>query len=1030
MIKKSLPHTIIASVLALLLLPSLLLSLTNTLVSFSSDQTPAAPFIYRVNLSIHPKAVYMLNDHEVFIVGDLNGSAVAEVLNITSPFNPPTVIQTYPMVGSVSAVATNGYPVERIAVGTDEGDLALFKVSGGRIYLLLQSVLGTDYPINKLLILKGSTDYKVAALTGRRGGGVCTTCHIYVFDEASGNALRIGPGEGNATLSISNVLPQDIAGALTVGKEGFFYDARYFVVTWLPTKFYSLIINVTYREVINATLLVKPAANALIKLVIYNTSTHTVFNYGVNANSKGLATVAIPLGYSVNLSVSDLKGGHYGAHVTPENVTPLGKAYVALQLNATPITLPANLLYKTPPYELAVPHIINVDNVPKTFKFVTTLDDAGVNPAATGLTLLKGDLSNKYILHYYDPSDGSLIIKSYDLSFKPLNTVKDVVGSNLKSLGAFTYPDEKIVLSAFQEGKVKSYIASGSKYVFYYELVVGGKINRFQVIPASTGYYYFIHSTNGMQVVTLYPYQLPIFRVGTKISFAEGSVDSYLTKGLDYGVIAYPNYLLIMEHVSGIIASQKPVDLSNIMAPSLKVLIKAPQGLGLNGTSVTLVLPGNETVVREVNGTSSAELVFPNMIPGLNYTLIVKSPKQYVTAFTKTFQVTNYSDIEIPVKLVYKIFSLRINVMDNLTGRPPTVPYDVFIDGKEVASKVNESSVLTKAVYGNHIIEVKPAKGYEGVYAGTAKNISLVRNSSVTLRLSRIKYPLQIVVADKISKLPLSPIEVIINGSLSKVISYGGNKAVFQLPYGHYSVVAKPVSGYESIYLPTQAVVFVNKPVVYSLVILRKEYNLTVKLVDKTVGKVIAPFNVYVNGTLAASNVKNEATIRLPYGTYEVSVSPSPGHAGVYTVPRPKLVKVVSNASVTYPLVRKFYKVKVLVTDDQGVPLKDAQVTFYSVDKGGVISTLITDNSGTVYNSLFYGGYRITASAKGFYSSYKDLVLNRDTDLKIVLQPMPLTIVIRFLPVIAVIIIAIVAVVVALKIKAKIAERLPEQELF
>ncbi len=997
------------------------------LSSVTTAEVVTNPYAYSVNISIKPVAVYALSPQKVFLVGTANGSTVVEILNVSNPLAQPEVLQSYPLVGNPTVVATNGYPVARIAVGTDAGDLVLFKVDGGRVYLLLHAVLGTDFSISKLLILKGTKDYKLAvmAVEGKAPkGGVCTKCHVYVFDELSGGAMRIGLNEGNASLTINNVLPQDISAALVVSNGNYYYDAQKFVVTWLPAKFYIILVNATYVTK-NGT--IEKARHALVDIITYNKELHEMYHYGINLGRDGTAEIPVPWGFDANLTLMDVDGRKYTKHIEAPNISEVTKVYVSFKLNAPPVTAEASTLYTVPPYELATPHIINVNNIPNSFNTVTSLNDTRINPASTGLSLLKGASSSNFVLYYYDPSTGEAHIEVYTPSFEKLSEVSDYVGVKLNSLGAFTYPDEKIVITAYKEGKIKYYIASGDSYKFFYELTLGGTLNKVEIVPSTEGYYYIAHTTTGLQVVRTYPYQVPILRYGTRVNYAEGSIDGDIGGNLNYGVVAYSNRLIVLRNIAPLIKGGKPTNLESISVPKLYVKVNPPEGLSVNGTKVSLIYPGGilEKILKK-----SDIAVFPNILPNENYTLIVNYTEPYVNKVVLNITPTEYKDIYITVNLTYKLYSLKLNIRDSVSGTEIIAPYDVLVDNKVVLKNIKDSTLTLPVVYGNHTITIRPASGYENVYEESTIHTYVTGNTTANITLTRKKYTLNVVVMDKYSKRLLAPVVVEVAKGVSKIIGFGGTKASFILPYGNYVIHVSPLKGYSNIYLPTTASVTLNKPSTVTLVLDRVKYTLNISIKDVTTGVLAGLFDVYVNGSKVASGVRSLTNITLPYGVYVVSVTPEPKYANVYSTPRPQTVKVFNNTEVTFKLSRKFFKIKIIVVDDVGAPIKNAEVRFFSIDKGTYISTLLTDASGTVQGSLFYGGYRIDILAKGFYPAHRNLILNKDTELTITLQPQLLTVIMRYAIIIIVVCIAAIAIVAILKIKAKIAERLPKEELF
>ncbi len=1016
------PAVAVLVLISVTLLPAIMLTTNISIVEAATN-----PYAYRVNISIKPVAVYALTPQEIFLVGKVKGSTVVEILNVSNPLTPPKVLQSYPLVGNPTVIATNGYPVTRIAVGTDAGDLVLFKVNGGRIYLLLHAVLGTDFAIEKLLILKGTRDYKLAVLAveGKApAGGVCTKCHVYVFDELSGGAMRIGLNEGNASLTINNVLPQDISAALVVSDGSYYYDAQRFVVTWLPAKFYIILVNATYVSK-NETL--KPAAHALVDIITYNRGLHEMYHYGINLGRDGTAEIPVPWGFDANLTLTDVNGKRYVKHVEAPNTSGVTKVYVSFKLNAQPITAEAATLYRVPPYELATPHIINVDDVPNSFTVVTSLNNTRINPASTGLSLLKGVNSPNFVLYYYDPSSGEAHIKVYTSSFRKISEITDYVGIKLRSLGAFTYPDERIIITAYREGKIKYYIAHDNSYEFYYELTLGGILNKVEIVPSTEGYYYIAHTSAGLQIVRTYPYQVPILRYGTTVNYATGSIDSDVGGDLNYGVIAYSDHLVILRNIAPLIKEGKPANLGSIRLPRLFVRVNLPEGLPTNGTKIYLLYPGG--VLERTLGKSNV-VVFPNILPSENYTLVVDYSRPYINKVTLNITPAGYSDVHVTVNLTYKIYTLILNVRDSVSGANIIAPYDVLVDGKAVLREIKNSTVRLPVIYGNHTIVVKPASGYENVYEESTIHAYVTGNTSINATLIRKKYALNVVVVDKYSKRLLAPVIVEVGKGVSKIIGFGGTKASFILPYGDYFIRVTPLKGYSNIYVPATTRITLSKPSTVTLVLNRVRYTLNISIKDVTTGTLTGLFDVYVNESKVASGVRGFANVTLPYGVYVVSVTPEPKYAGVYSVPRPQVVKVFNNTEVTFKLSRRFFKVKIIVVDDTGAPVKNAEVRFFSIDKGTYISTLLTDASGSVQGSLFYGGYRIEIHAKGFYPAQRDLILNKDTELTVTLQPQLLTVIMRYSIIIIVVCIAAVAIIGILRIRAKIAERLPKEELF
>ncbi len=994
-----------------------------------AQEVPHDSYAYILGVSVTPNYVFMLDESTIVLIGTLNDSSVVQVVDINDPYSGPHVLQTYPLVGRVTAVATNGFPVERIAVGTDQGDIVLFKVDGGKISALLHDIEGVDFAVKKLVVMKSGDNYKLAVLAdeGGAGKGLCVSCQVYVFDENTGNALRIGPVIGNASLFFDKVYPQDITAALKVANGMYYYDASEFVVSWVPYKenFYVIEVNVTY---LGAEKELIPGANALVEIVAYNETLNAVFRYGVNANDEGIAEVLVPIGYLANLTLKDISGRSYTIHIDPRTFPPgVMFTYVFLQLLSAPITYPASVFYKTPEFMLATIDILDVSAVPNGYSKTRNLT-VKINPHSSGLSLVKGVNSPIYTLFYYDPEAGLSYLKVYDEAFTELSTTTDYVGKGAVAAGAFTFPDGKLVIVGYQDGRIKYYSLGedGKTYNFFQELVLGGELTKFSAIPIAGTYYYFAYSKSGLQIVKTYPYQIPLLREGIKVSYGrDSSVDGDVLGNLKVAVVASSNNVTVIKGLDKIIEKNRPINLDTILAPTLYVSITVPEGEELNGTTVTLQYPGGE-IIKNLTGEDNT-VVFYNIIPFRNYTLLVNYPKPYIMPVRLSLYPTSFEDIYKQVTLNYKKYRIKINIQDNISGTL-VAPYQVILDGNVVVESTKESQVELEMIFGNHTITVAPAEGFESVYNGVTKEIVATNDTEIDVVLARRKYPLEVMVIDTKSETPIAPLLVSVEGIQEKVISLGKSKAIFEVPYGNYTIVVSPLKGYEQVYETAYAKALVNKPTVITVVLDRKQYLVNISIKDTTVGFLAGEFDVYVNDTKVLSNVKGEANITLEYGVYEIKVKPSPEFESVYKESSPEIVKVTNDTAVEFPVGRKFYTITVYVFDDTGNPIKGAEVAFFSIDKGAYVSTLITDEAGTVYASMFYSEYRLDVSATGYFAKHETVKVDKDVEIKIVLQPEPITLIFRYMPVAVIVIIAGIAVIIVLKVRAKIVERLSQSE--
>lgn len=136
------------------------------------------------NLSL--TEIYSVSPTTVMGIATSGSNYYIVVLELENPYEEPRLTQLYPVLGEITAIATNGWPVKRIAVGTSMGELLIFNIEGGRIYQLVDRVLGADFYVKKILVLRNSTsdNFVYAVMVDEAGGGnVCAQCSIYVVSE-------------------------------------------------------------------------------------------------------------------------------------------------------------------------------------------------------------------------------------------------------------------------------------------------------------------------------------------------------------------------------------------------------------------------------------------------------------------------------------------------------------------------------------------------------------------------------------------------------------------------------------------------------------------------------------------------------------------------------------------------------------------------------------------------------------------------------------------------------------------------------
>jgi len=999
----------------------------NPSVVRSEELFPNSTYAYKVDLGVEGltvKHVLMLNETSVLVVGSLGGADVVTVLDVRNPYEKPTLLQIYPLVGSVTSFSTDGFPVSRIALGTDKGEVTLFKVEGGRIIKLLHAILGADFYVRKLYVLKAPTSYKLAVLVSEGGevSGVCASCYVYVFDESEKGVFRMGPKVGNATIKYERIYPQDIIPLTVFNTTNYYYDATKLGVVWIQFEdFIKLYLNITYR--FNATL-IRPASNALVEVLAYNKTSGLTYRYGFNANKEGSLEIPIPKGFYANITLWDVNGKAYVFTFDPKKALIIEDAsYMSIFLPQPPITLDARRLYKIPEFLMANVEILDVSNAPSRY-LGGRFTNFKINTTYSGISFVKGFQDQFSTLVFYNTEDGYLTIYRIDKDFKRVTVIKDYVGLNTACLNAITYVDGRILTVTLKDGRIKSYELSpdAKRYSLIYTYVTGSEIRRLTVIPSVEGYAYVISTSSGLQYIKTSPYLIPVFRNESALFLTyDGYVDGDLLSNLKSGVI-FGNGLIVLRNLDVLAPLGKPFTLKEVLAPKVVLKVNMPGNESVTNATVVFKYPGG---FYERRPGSDGIVTFENIIPGVTYEVFLKHVKPYINPINLSFTVREFRDVVLTVNMTYKMFKLKLNVNDGLGG-DLIAPYKVVVDGKTLIASSRERSVNLNILYGTHTVRVEPAQGFENVYEPFETTIYLDRDMEVDVGLNRLTYVLEVRVEDSISKKLIAPLIVDVNG-VKQIVDSNINRVYYILPYGNYTVYVEPSPESEGIYLPTNTSVVLKSSTTAFVRVSRVTYYVDIVVKDATINRLMGEFEVYVNESKVAVGVKDKVSIPLYYGLYSIQVRPSSDYTKIYEASSITRVKVDKNLTLEFPLKRKFYTLRIKVQEGE-MPIRNAEVTFYSVELDTLITKLLTDENGVVETSLFYGPFKIEVTYAGYYPDSRVINLVDRVDEVIYLTPQPITLLFRYLPIVAVIIIAAVAVIGSLKLRAIIARRLTKEE--
>ncbi|MEM0348281.1 MAG: hypothetical protein QW309_06410 [Zestosphaera sp.] len=1025
------------------LLISLMLFTTSLAVLFAQVLPPAqaetriqdielgTPYAYSVpvrivgNLSV--TKVLIINKSVVMVVASGPLRDYIALLDVSNPYTEAETLQLYPLVGRVTSFSTDGWPITRVSIGTDKGEVLLFSVSGGRIYKMLEAILGADFYVKKTAILRTqSGEYRVAALVseGLPTTGVCTSCYVYVFSEGSNGVLKIGNRVGNATTSYEGILPQDIAPLTIFNEASYYYDASSLVIAWIERgDFVTLVFNVTYWS--DDVLL--PASNALVEVIAYNPELGLTYRYGFNANEKGVVEIPVPRGLIAQVTVWDIYGRNYNYTYDTSFLPPYAdRVYITtFTLNAPPITTPASAYYRTPEFLLSNLEVLDVSEAPENFTSLGFIDFK-IMPTASGLSFLKGVNDTEYLVTYHDPEDNYLKLIRVNASLKKTSLTMEYAGTGTKLSSALTLYDGSLAVLVLGDGRIKVYSlvenVAGRAYRLLNTYNAGGKVNKVKIFPGSENQAIFLETSEGLQVLRLTPYLTPLLRRDLVLNFAEEPyVDSDMLSDFSAGVTCGGDKLTILRNLDLIVGGE-PISLESFKAGKAVVKVVPPGNESVTEALVTFKYPGGS-----LTKTPSKEgvVVFDNILPNITYEILVTHSKPYVNPAEAFVEVNTFRDVYLEVPLTYKEFTLYLSVTDSVSG-DLVAPYSVIVDNKTVIPSSTSRYAEVRVLYGAHVLRVGPAPGFESVYESFETALLISENQSVEVTLFRKIYLLEVRVEDSLTGRLIAPVEVEVEGNV-QTVDPASARAYFVLPYGDYTVYVRPLEGYEAVYRPTTMNLTLASPTTRVVRISRNTYTLSLSIRDATINILRGTFDVFANDTRVASDVAQNVSVVLPYGSYTLQVRPTSRYEVAYNPSQTVLIKLTNNTSLNIPVTRRYYNLRVRVQEGE-TPIKNAEVRFYSLETGNLITTLNTYEEGFVETKLFYGDIRIEVIASGYFDEIRVITLDRDTDLPVYMSPQPITLFFRYLPVVAVIIIAALAVYGTLKLRTIIYQRLRKEE--
>lgn len=966
------------------------------------------------------------------------------VLKIGSPYAPAEAIQVYPVLGKVTHVSTNGWPIERVAVGTSAGEVLVLRPEGGRLNKLLDLVLGADFFVKKVVVMRTpASSYVYAVLVDEVGfSQSCASCSVYLFSERERGLVRMGLSAGNATLSFEGLMVSDVAARQVFGKDYVYYDASYLMVAAIERpRLLRIDVNVTYYD--HASQELKPASGVL--LWVYAYGPNKSYTFSTNADASGKASVYVERGMTAVISALDLAGRNSTISVDtsllPEHVDSIS---VSITMYYAPLTSPAAT--GTPPYMMARLFVFNASNVPLSMAErgrVRVQQPSGVivdlqlSYHARGLSVARAEGMAQDVLAYYDPDSRSVVLWRLWEGSPPMaaSFVTDYVGYSGALKALVVTPDGRHVICLTEDARVRVYevkerVSEGYSLI---ELYRAGSYLMDSRLAGSSQRALYVETPEGVHLLILgYPLR-PLLRQGLSLGYSPTeALDADVTNdGNTLLVLLDGNRLQVFRNLSRAYG-EVPVKLEDTVAGFLKVAVNARRE-DFGFLKVEVRTPWGETFLAlDENG----EATLKNVLPNVSYVVRLVPEVSYISPVEVALTPPGYGNYSLVIVAPYVSYVVRLLLVDPFSGAP-VAPVDVYVDGKRVGASVKESSLELSVLHGPHVVSVRPSQGYEHVYEEAELAVAVTEEKVYEVLLTRKTYALSLRVFDELAGTLLGPIEVVVRGeagTAGRVVRPGDQVIGLVLPYGSYEVEARPLGEATEVYRAIVRRILLEEHASFDLSVPRREYEVKLRLIDPAFGVLAGSFDVYVNGTVLLKNVTDEALLRLVYGTYMLQLVPTERYRVAYEPSKNITVTVRENTEIQFRLYRRAYGIEVRVQEKAGRPVEGAELTFYSEEAGRVVATILTDANGKARVSLPYGRYVLVVSREGYLGEAQPILIEADGSLTLVLEPTLKTAVLRTLrtalPYALVVLAVALGAYGAVRLRKAIRRRLETEEVF
>lgn len=839
------------------------------------------PIVFRYDFNFTIVDVLTLNITHSVLVVSYGGYSAVIVVNLVDPVGGARIEQSYPLAGKVTAIAVDGYPPTRFAVGSDRGEIYLFRIGGGRLYKLLHLIQGADFRILSLFVARAADRYKlIATVSEGYPTGLCTNCYVYVFDENLLGAFVISP---HVTTTVTGyykrVYPQIAVPAKVYTPSGYYYKADSVALFWAP-YIDTVVAELNISQLVNATA-IEPARGALIEISVLDPVTRVIRVYGWNADEGGRAFVPIPRGYLANVTVV----GSTRKFLLKENVntTAIAKRFKIEAVIPEKVSIDlAEEIYGLPFFAKYYIDFLDLTGAPESYRVLRSLDKEFYPTVSLPQFIGYGGgyiiaITNRSFLEIYD-LDHTLGLRSR----VPIGV--EYLGMAPPSIVDVIACSRDNVIIGFSDGRIKHYVFNSlrNSYDFAQAIVTLGSLVR--MVPLSNSSY-FTFSTRGVQIVVLTPFQLPILRTGLQAEFSvEGLVSASALPGAELVALATPSSLYTVINLNRAITVPIPVNLDNYRAPSLIVKVLPPVTREQVGGSRVILRYEIEGKEREIAKTLTRDNVtFANVVPGMRYSILVIPPRDYIHNYTTVVDVPyceeRCRDVVIQAKLRYRDFAVKLILRDEfggaLLGR-----IRVVIDDK-VYSYVALEGLDVRLLYGYHNVTIESLDRY---YQTLSTRIRVEADAELIFVLERARYNLTIVLTDELTRRVADPrFTVYINGSAH----YPNQASILSvtIPAGATNITAAPFREISSIYRSYSATVIVNRSSTIEVVIGRAMYRLTILVLDElTKQEIFIKASIRINGTDKYRDIHLPRDIYLPCAYYVIEVIPVEEYVSIFSI--------------------------------------------------------------------------------------------------------------------------------------------------